>query len=176
MQALWRRLPTTGEEEAEPIADELAGFLRRLFDPSQASDVLEGLELDTGLVALAGRMIDLHLASPDISPAWLAERLNVSRATLYRAYAREGGIMQCVWERRLGAIRDCLADPFETRSLERLAVDHGFKTLAHLSHAFRARFGVAPRDWRRTEASRIAISLEETPARAHDWYGSPAGA
>ncbi len=81
-------------------------------------------------------MIDLHLASPDISPAWLAERLNVSRATLYRAFAREGGIMFCVWERRLEAIRDCLADPFETRSLERIAVEHGFKTLAHLSHAF----------------------------------------
>lgn len=172
LQALWRRLPTTGEEEAGAVADELAAFLRRLFDPSRAADVLEGLELDTGLVALAGRMIDLHLASPDLSPAWLAERLNVSRATLYRAYAREGGIMHCVWERRLDAIRDCLADPFETRSLERLSADCGFKTPAHLSHAFRARFGITPREWRRTEANRVAVCLEETPARAHDWYGS----
>lgn len=170
LHALYRRLPTTTAEEEPAIAGELAGFVRRLFDPSAASDVLRGPEFDVGFVALAERLMDLHLASPDLSPDWLADAAGVSRTVLYRAFRSTGGVMHRVWEKRLEAIRLALEDPLETRALARLASEHGFKDPAHLSRAFRARFGESPRAWRRTRGAHGNRTFERTPARAHAWY------
>jgi AraC-like DNA-binding protein len=170
LHALYRRLPTTEAAEEQAIALELTGFVRRLFDPSSAADVLRGPELDVSLVTLAERVMDLHLASPDLSPQRLADDTGVSRTVLYRAFRETGGVMNRVWEKRLEAIRLALEDPLETRPLTRLASEHGFKSPTHLSHAFRARFGAAPRDWRQTSRARQARVFEGSPARAHAWY------
>ncbi|MGH1588228.1 helix-turn-helix domain-containing protein [Methylobacterium phyllosphaerae] len=170
LHALYRRLPTTGADEEQALARELTAFVRRLFDPSSASDVLHGPELDVGLIALAERVMDLHLGAPDLSPQWLADGTGVSRTVLYRAFRDTGGVMHRVWERRLEATRLALQDPLETRPLTRLASEHGFRTPAHLSHAFRARFGVPPREWRRIHASPAARRFEPSPAQAHAWY------
>lgn len=170
LHALYRRLPTATADDEPAIAGELTGFVRRLFDPSAASDVLQGPELDAGFVALVERLMDLHLASPDLSPDRLADGVGVSRTVLYRAFQNVGGVMHRVWEKRLEAIRIALEDPLETRSLARLASEHGFKDPAHLSRAFRARFGVTPREWRQTRRPHGTRTFEQTPAQAHAWY------
>ena len=48
---IYRRLPTTRADEAPALADEFVAFLHRLLDASQAPDVLDGRELDGGLMA-----------------------------------------------------------------------------------------------------------------------------
>lgn len=170
LHALYRHLPATRIEEAEEVAAELTGFVRRLLDGSSASDVLRGRELDAGMVELAERLIDLNLPSSKLSPEWLAEHVGTSRTSLYRAFEPTGGVMHRVWAKRLEAIRTALEDPLETRSITRLASELGFKSLTHLSHAFRNRYGVAPREWRHTHVARSALTFERSPARAHDWY------
>ena len=170
LHALYRHLPATRIADADEVAAELTGFVRRLLDGSSALDVLQGSELDAGVVEMAERLIDLHLPSSSLSPEWLAERLGTSRTSLYRAFERTGGVMRLVWEKRLEAIRTALADPLETRSITRLASEHGFKTLAHLSREFRNRYGVAPREWRHARIDRSALTFEKSPAMAHDWY------
>ena len=74
--------------------------------------------------------------------------MRVSRATLYRLFEPEGGVMHFVQGERLGAVRDALADPLETRTLGRLAETFGFGSPSQLSRSFRNRYGVPPQAWR----------------------------
>lgn len=170
LHALYRHIPSTQVDQAKGVEGELIGFMRRLIDGSSASDVLQGSELDIGLAEMAERLIDLHLPSPDLSPEWLAGHLRTSRTSLYRAFEKTGGVMQRVWEKRLEAVRAALENPFETRSITRLAGETGFRTLAHLSRGFRNRYGVPPREWRHVNVGASARTFETSPARAHDWY------
>ena len=145
---IYRRLPTTRANEVPPLADEFAGFLRRLLDPSQASDVLDGCELDGGLMALATMIVQSNLSRRDLSPEFIAGQMQISRSTLYRLFEPEGGVMHFVQGERLRAVRDALADPMETRTLSRLAEVFAFGSAALLSRNFRNRYGVPPQAWR----------------------------
>lgn len=145
---IYRRLPTTRADEAPALANEFVAFLHRLLDPSQASDVLEGCELNGSLRALAGTIVEENLRRSNLSPEFVAGQMQVSRATLYRLFEPEGGVMQFVRGERLKAVRDALADPMETRTLSRLADDFGFSSISQLSRSFRNCYGVPPQAWR----------------------------
>ncbi|TXN19598.1 helix-turn-helix domain-containing protein [Methylobacterium sp. WL9] len=145
---IYRRLPTTRPDDAPALADDFVAFLHRLLDPSQASDVLEGRALDGGLRALARTIIQENLTRPDLSPAFIAGQMHVSRATLYRLFDPAEGVMNFVQGERLKAVRDALADPMETRTLSKLAEVFAFSSVAHLSRSFRNRYGSPPQAWR----------------------------
>ena len=84
--SVYRRLPTTRQDDAPALADEFVTFLRRLLDASRATDVLESRELDGGLLALARSIVRTNLSRPDLSPEFIAGQIQVSRATLYRLF------------------------------------------------------------------------------------------
>ena len=154
--ALYRRLPSLEPSDAQVTEAELMGFLRRLLDPSQAADVLEGAELDSGLIELARRTVDIHFASPRLSPEALAGILQVSRATLYRACSPIGGITAYIGEQRLLAARTALEDPLEMRTITQIAAACGFSSVSFFSRRFGVRFGLSPRECR-AEALRHAM-------------------
>jgi len=145
---IYRRLPTTRADEASAFADEFVAFLRRLLDASQATDVLDGRELDGGLMALARMIVQANLSRRDLAPEFIAGQMLISRATLYRLFEPEGGVMHFVQDERLRAVHDALADPMETRTLSRLAEVFGFSSISQLSRSFRNRYGVPPQVWR----------------------------
>ena len=154
--ALHWRLPVITEAALPRMTADLLAALRCLFDASAASEVLDAPELDADLVTLAERLIAGTIADLDLSPTTIAERLNVSRATLYRAFAPLGGVMAHVWAMRLDAVRAALDQPPERLTLARLAANHGFKTISHLSRSFRTRYGASPREWRAALADQVS--------------------
>jgi AraC-like DNA-binding protein len=167
---LYRRLPHVAPAEVPALRAELVAFLRRILDPSRASDVLEGPELDTGILPLAERCIRTGLADPNLSPEGLAASLQVSRATLYRLFAASGGVRHHIHETRLLAIRDALADPLETRTITRVATDHGIVDMPHFSRSFRARFDMTPRSWRAHHLARSVGIGQHAPEPFWQWY------
>lgn len=168
--ALHRELPGIPVDRVPELRDELVGLLRRILDPSTAPDVLEGAELNRSLSVLADRFILAHLGSRELSPTAIASGLGISRATLYRVFAAQGGVMQAVQEQRFRTIRDALADPLETRTLTDLAAAHGLHSPAYLSRNFRARFGVTPTDWRQACRAVARERAELAPERLHGWF------
>ena len=170
-QILWmyRRLPTTRLVDAPAVADGFVAFLHRLLDPSQASDVLEGSELDGGLRGLTEAIVRQNLLQPDLSPEFIAGRMQVSRATLYRLFEREGGVMHFVQGERLKGVRDALTDPMETRTLGRLAEVFAFGSLSHLSRGFRNRYGIPPRAWRARWRAARRVGDQETLQHVWTW-------
>jgi AraC-like DNA-binding protein len=92
--------------------------------------------------------IDAHLGNPRLGPGEIAEAANVSRASLYRLLADEGGIRAVLSTRRLDqALRLMLADSKDERSLTDIAKSCGFGGTSQFSRAFRARFNVPPRQY-----------------------------
>lgn len=92
--------------------------------------------------------IDAHLGNPQLGPDEVADAAGVSRASLYRLLAEEGGIRSVLLTRRLDqAMRLMLADGKDERSLADIAGCCGFGGTTQFIRAFRTRFGVAPRQY-----------------------------
>jgi AraC-like DNA-binding protein len=93
--------------------------------------------------------IDAHLANAQLGPDEIAEAANLSRASLYRLLAKEGGIRAVMSKRRLDeALRLMLEDDKDEHSLKKIVKRCGFGGASQFSRAFRARFGVSPRQYR----------------------------
>ena len=93
--------------------------------------------------------IDAHLANAALGPDEIAAAAKLSRASLYRLLAAEGGIRAVLSRRRLDeALRLMLTDNNDERSLTDIAKACGFGGMTQFSRAFRARFGAPPRQYR----------------------------
>jgi len=108
----------------------------------------------TSAAALAGDLRDHALArrsDPGLSPEAVAGVGYVSVRQLHRLFARDG--LTFGWwvrEHRLRRCRDDLADQRLSQvTIAEIAARWGFRSAAHFSRAFRARYGITPADHRR---------------------------
>jgi AraC-like DNA-binding protein len=93
--------------------------------------------------------IDAHLDDAQLGPDQIAHAANVSRASLYRLFAAEGGVRAELLKRRLdAALRLLLADNNGERALKDIANRCGFGGTSQFTRAFHARFGAPPRQYR----------------------------
>ncbi|WP_061977986.1 helix-turn-helix domain-containing protein [Aureimonas sp. AU20] len=99
-----------------------------------------------------------NLSSNRLAPDSIARSLEISRATLYRAFREHGGIVAFITERRLDAAETILLHPEEHRSIGEIAENLGFDSAARFSKVFHRRFGCAPRDARRFRSVRGSSS------------------
>lgn len=92
--------------------------------------------------------VDAHLADAQLGPDEIADAASLSRASLYRLLAAEGGVRAVLLKRRLDeSLRLMLTDSKDARSLKDIAKDCGFAGTSQFSRAFRARFGAPPRQY-----------------------------
>lgn len=92
-----------------------------------------------------------HLGDAALSPQAAARASYISVRQLHRAFAREGASFTAwVREERLRRCREDLADPqFGERAAAEVAARWGFRSAAHFTRAFRARYGITPGEARR---------------------------
>lgn len=118
--------------------------------------------------AMATGLIDARLLEADLSPDVIARTLGLSRATLYRAFEREGGVRAHLQRHRLDHARQALrARRGRSPSISQIAWTHGFTSDAHFTRAFRARFGMAPSDVGRG-AGRLEGTVHRSASARHD--------
>jgi len=92
--------------------------------------------------------IDTHLGNALLGPDEIAQAAHLSRASLYRLLAAEGGIRAVLLKRRLDkAVRLMLADEKDQCSLKEIVHCCGLGGTSQFSRAFRTRFGVPPRQY-----------------------------
>ena len=92
-----------------------------------------------------------HLGDPGLSPRSIARASYISVRQLHRLFAHEG-LSAAAWvrEQRLRRCRDDLADPrLRHVAVSGIAERWGYRSQAHFTRAFSARFGVTPREFRR---------------------------
>lgn len=112
------------------------------------------------------RYIGANLSDPMLSPSQMAQALGMSRAALYRMFEEDGGVAEVIREKRLAEAAVVLAGS-EGRSLRisEVARRMGFVDNSSFSRAFRAHFGVSPRE-ARDQAVTGAVSTTDTTDRA----------
>lgn len=103
------------------------------------------------------RYIDENLRDPDLTPVKIAAGSAVSLRHLHRLFAEMGhSVGDVIRERRLVRARADLSDHrFARNSVLDIALSWGFNDGAHFSRAFRAAFGVSPRDYRASQSPRL---------------------
>ena len=155
------RPPHIGDLLARNTADLLATLIAERLD----RDVTEiGTGTDAARTVLRLRLkafVDRHLGDPDLSPQTMAAAHHISVRHLHRLFQDEGATAsRWIQHRRLEACRRELGRP-DRNAPAVMAIAHrfGFINPSHFSRAFRAAFGMSPREWHATARS-----------------GSPAGA
>lgn len=102
--------------------------------------------------------IDANLSEPDLGPALLMRRFQVSRAHLYRMFATDGGVARIIREKRLDAsFRELVRVDTAPRPITQLARAFGFSSSTQFHRAFRSRFVMTPSEARH-EASATAFA------------------
>ena len=145
MQAFYSQADHLTVNEAEAAVEGIVALTTACARARLASDEAHHVK-SRRKVALD--YIDAHLGNARLGPDEIADAANVSRASLYRLLAAEGGIRAVLLTRRLDeALRLMLADRNDDRSLTEIAKSCGFGGTSQFSRAFRMRFGAPPRQY-----------------------------
>ncbi len=146
MQELYAQADDLTVSEAEAAIEGIVALTTAYARARLASDEAEHVKSRRKAVL---DYIDAHLANAGLGPGEIADAAHLSRASLYRLLAVEGGIRAVLLQRRLDqALRILLADNEDEHSLTDVARRCGFGGTSQFSRAFRARFGLPPRQYR----------------------------
>lgn len=140
-------LPQLSQEEGPRVARTLLDMLALAVNAASRW-VTASEEIKASPQARARREIEEHLGSASLSVANLCRRLNISRSTLHRLFADEGGVQAFIRTSRLDAARLALLDPANEERIGVIAERLGFSDAAHLSRLFRSHYGETPSDCR----------------------------
>ncbi|MDQ7743077.1 helix-turn-helix domain-containing protein [Hydrogenophaga pseudoflava] len=152
LDQLFAMAPDIGEDMADDISEALphllAPALRTLQDEADASP--------SRLKALHRQRIRAyvrdHLWDSQLSAQAIAQGVNLSPRHVYELFDERDGLplMKSVWKQRLAMCRRDLAAPaLRSRSIGEIAYAWGFSNVSHFSRAFKAEFGIGPREFRR---------------------------
>ncbi len=141
-------LHMTGEARvvAMTAISELALAMLRI----EGGGALETEQASGGLYAAACTVIERHCGDPEFSPAWISHALGCSRATLYRAFAREDRtVAAAIWSARIERARRMLTSAAGAGMLiSDIAFRSGFLEMPTFTRMFKQRFGMTPSEAR----------------------------
>ncbi|MFD8994191.1 AraC-like ligand-binding domain-containing protein [Streptomyces abikoensis] len=138
-----------------PVGDRLAGSVADLFSAliaqlSHARAAHEPGSPNEHLVSRVREYIDQHLGDPELSPQRIARAHHISVRYLHRLFEGQGVTVSRLIQRlRLDACaRELARRDRAAPTVAAVAQRWGFVDPAHFSRAFRAAYGVPPREWR----------------------------
>ncbi|MGE5115032.1 MAG: helix-turn-helix domain-containing protein [Betaproteobacteria bacterium] len=150
IDCLRRDAPALQPESAAAVADSVGHILVGGLRTLPAARRQGASDLARYHVARIRQHVQRHLADPDLSVGSTARAVGLSMAHVHRLFqAEDQPLAHHIWSERLEACKRRLADPAcAGQGVSRIAFELGFNDAAHFSRAFRARFGVSPREWR----------------------------
>jgi AraC-like DNA-binding protein len=94
--------------------------------------------------------IDRQHSDPDLSCELIAARHGISERYLRKLFEGSNeSVSEWIWKRRLDQAKRDLVDPLRSHiAITSIGYEVGFKDPAHFSRAFKARFGMTPREFR----------------------------
>jgi AraC-like DNA-binding protein len=160
---LLRKLALCSLEEPLPLSPEQEAGVERAFveliraAACSSGNAEEGFKPAPHYVA-ACRFIRRQLSDPALTPAAVAEHVEMSTRNLARLFARQGTtIDRTIWSERLLAARRDLVDPrLQECSITEVALSWAFSDSAHFSRRFSSAFGISPAAYRAANLTRRA--------------------
>ncbi len=141
LDTAWALSEQLGPAGTQAASAALAMLLTALISTHHIPAPAPPQALHTAATAYA----DSRLRDTDLSPATIAQALNVSVRTLHRAFADGESVMGYVRRSRLRAARRELDQPDSPYTVAEAAARWGFADPSHFRRAYRAAFGRPPR-------------------------------
>jgi AraC-like DNA-binding protein len=150
IDCLRRDAPALRAESAAAVADSVGHILVAGLRTLPAAQRQGASALTRYHLVRVKQHVQQHLADPELSVGSIARAVGLSVAHLHRLFRQceAQPLAHYIWAERLEACKRLLADPAAGRSVSEIAFGLGFNDAAHFSRAFRARFGISPREWR----------------------------
>jgi AraC family transcriptional activator of tynA and feaB len=100
-------------------------------------------------------IVERSLGKPGATSASVATELKLSQRYINQLLEDEGtSLSRYMWSRRLDRCAEQLKNSaLRGRSISQIAMENGFNDLSHFSKAFRNRFSISPRDYRRVSSA-----------------------
>jgi AraC-like DNA-binding protein len=172
LRTLWANVPRLSRLEARAAMDATVALLRGAI-AFKASEPGRDRRLGRKTMLAAARLyIDKHLGDAALSPDVLRAELGISRSVLYQLFEPLGGVGTFIRTRRLDHAFDAIVrDEAERMTLVEIGYAHGFRSDAHFSRVFRARFGIAPGQLRRLRERALedSLSVVQRPDDVWTW-------
>lgn len=143
----WLALPELDHAAAPALGRSLLDLVTVAATQARAA-APAGRASDPKLRRRAEALIDQQLNKP-LTVTELSRALNVSRKSLFATFREDGGVHKYIRAQRLERAREALADLERAEPIGMIALRLGYCDAAHLTRLFRARYGMAPRDYRR---------------------------
>jgi len=145
---LQERLPLLPDVDAPYLTVAVGKLVAACVAPSAARAEAACVFTDVGRLERVRQAVRAHLQSPLLGPQMLCRHVGMSRSNLYRLLESEGGVTSYIQRHRLLEASVRLSDIRNTQSIFAIAQDLCFTDSSSFSRAFRAMFGVSPRDLR----------------------------
>ena len=146
MISLANRLPDAAASDAPLLGAAFRDMLAVCLLPSPETAERARPQLDMLAYQRARALIDANLHHPDWGAEDLRVALAVSRATLYRVFARFGGVAEHIRSLRLARAHALLTASRGRQRISEIARMCGFTSEAHFSRAFRQIYGYTATD------------------------------
>jgi len=155
-EQVYKAMPTLTQAQAEPLGRSFLELITTVLKAARPSTT-PLISADEALHLRASEEIERRLVEGDVGVEALCKALGVSRARLFAAFHKDGGVQAFVLTRRLDRARAALVDIYRHETIGTIAHRLGFSDAAHLSRAFRARYGMTPREYRQLVATNLQV-------------------
>lgn len=140
MRSLIEHINELSIEQAQSVADGILQFAAASF-PAAASKRMRD---DLNVLNRAHRLARKRISDPDFGPEDLAFELGMSRSKLFRSFEVHGGVQRWLLGERLTASLQAIVRTAGKMKISAIAHQHGFRSEAHFSRAFRKRYDISP--------------------------------
>jgi AraC-like DNA-binding protein len=145
---LQQRLPLLPDSDAALLSVAIGRLVAACVAPSAERVEAARALINVGRLERVRQTVRAHLQSPLLGPKMLCRQVGMSRSNLYRLLDSEGGVTSYIQRQRLTEARSRLFDTRNTQSIASMAHDLCFTDSSSFSRAFRAMFGISPRELR----------------------------
>ena len=155
----------------EDVADDVSEALIHLLAPAIRCSVRADEQCPSRLSSLHRqriiRFVKENLGDSTLDGNTIAKAVNLSPRHVYQIFEGEGKpLMRWVWSERLSRCRrDLEHASLNSKSIAEIAFQWGFSSVSHFSRAFKAEFGVTPRECRRQIEERKHSASKPLPHR-----------
>ncbi|MBN9507000.1 MAG: helix-turn-helix domain-containing protein [Altererythrobacter sp.] len=141
----------SGGSLSQKNCEQLGGQLAQMVEMTLCSDTQDSFpDLREERRRAVLEFIDDRLAESGLDVGQIAHEFGCSSRTIHKLFEGEAHTVgRAIWERRLERCRHDMIDPsLASRSITQIAHHWGFSDSQHFSRAFKARFGITPREYR----------------------------
>jgi AraC-like DNA-binding protein len=151
LELIPRRIDGMSEELCAMVGRQLVDLLALALKDDERTLISGGSAVREAHLARIESFARRHMGDPDLDPEKIARACRISTRYLHELFRDTDQTMgEWIRAQRLEASREALSEPSAKPTIAEIAYQCGFSDQAQFSRAFKAQFGITPREYRRT--------------------------